>query len=199
MMVEAVNTFLRKFYSRSTIIRVLEPSAGMGGIINGLIKISTHMIEVDAVEINFERVFFLAKNRHLHSFPIHIHANDYLQYNTHTNHSSYDQLEKKYGPNTQYDVIIMNPPYKDTAYMDHFYKAVLEDLDKQKGVVVSLVPANVFYLPNRRARHFRHFLRMIGAEVAYLHGNVCGYPVDVCMVAYKRNTDASAGYEFVWY
>lgn len=169
LMVQAANSHIRKLFTSSTILRVLEPSAGNGDLILHFPKI-INKIYVKAIESHYERAIQCHKICSNLSIDVGVHWADYNK-------------EKGF---KKHDVIIMNPPYENKEYIRHIENAIFRDIDR-KGVVISLVPECVFYEKNYRAKTFRKMLKELNAEVSLLGEGPCKYPVQVCMIAIPFN------------
>lgn len=116
-------------YNRNNEINILEPSAGLGSLITGIInnqdKLNINLL--DANEMNDDMYKLLKEN-----FTIsNIYNENFLKWN----------------PTNKYDIVVMNPPYEGyinedigrikVAYLYHVMKAILI-LNKQKTIYAVL-------------------------------------------------------------
>jgi len=117
-------------YFKKNKINILEPSAGIGSLITGIINRQNELniMNLDANELNEEMYKLLIEN-----FKIsHIYNKNFLNWN----------------PEIKYDCIIMNPPYEGyideevgrskIAYLYHVMKAVL--LGGNKKIIYAVLP-----------------------------------------------------------
>lgn len=96
-------------------LRILEPSAGTGNILTALADAGVDMRNVEAVELNLNLAAELRKK-----YP-NVHQGDFLVFGT---------------PQAGYDRILMNPPFKNGADIQHIRHALT--LLKSNGVLVAI-------------------------------------------------------------
>ena len=121
-------------------MRILEPSAGKGSLIDALHAKHGKDFQVDAIEpIESLRTILAAKGHTL---------------------AGRDILEHNPGP--VYDRVIMNPPFENGQDMDHVRKAY--DLLKPGGRLVAITGAGAHFRGDKKATAFREWLDELGAE-----------------------------------
>jgi predicted RNA methylase len=111
-------------------INILEPSAGIGSLITGIIdrQNELNINRLDAIELNEDMYNLLKANFNISNI--------------------YNENFMKFNPTTNYDIIIMNPPYQGyinedvgrtkLAYLYHIMKAVL--LSNNRKVIYAVIP-----------------------------------------------------------
>jgi predicted RNA methylase len=115
-------------------MKILEPSAGRGALINGL-----HGVEVHCVEKMPENVNFL--NQHLMADQV--------------THADFLAVE----PDPTYDLVLMNPPFskrQDVKHVNHAAKFL-----KEGGRLVSVMSAGVEFRQDKLTQDFRESLTHI--------------------------------------
>lgn len=111
---DAVAQFTNFIYSG---FNILEPSAGTGNLANAIkskYTVYTDDVKLDCIEVNYELAEYL-KSKSYNVFNC-----DFLEFKT----------------NKKYDLIIMNPPFKDL--LNHLNKAL--ELLKPNGQLLCIVP-----------------------------------------------------------
>lgn len=99
-------------------MRALEPSAGTGNMVRGLLKLG---MAVDAVEIDPDRVEALVK---LRTPKLRVYQQNFLNMN----------------PNPVYDLVLMNPPFYGTHWMEHVLHAF--DFLVPGGTLIAVLPVS---------------------------------------------------------
>jgi predicted RNA methylase len=115
---------------------VLEPSAGQGAIVRGLLRVTpfVHAIELD--QSNYEA---LAKIAGEHRIVIHRNF-----------------LEHRPGVFPIFDRVVMNPPFRfqaDIRHVSHAFKFL-----KPGGRLVSVMSASITFRTNKLTTEFRRFM-----------------------------------------
>ncbi len=132
---DAVKTILSQTYGLEG-ARVLEPSAGTGGIVRALLAARAH---VDAVEVDAGRVAQLRQIARMHPRLAVYHGN-FLQ-----------ML-----PRPVYSHIIMNPPFAGTHYMQHVMHAW--EFLAPGGTLITILPATVEFGESKVHDAFRAWM-----------------------------------------
>lgn len=125
-------------------IRALEPSAGKGRIVKAMIDAG--IVHIRAVELLGENGSALIRNRDTHVFAgdVAIMIADFLGM---TPPKTADRV----------DIVVMNPPFKGQAAIDHILHAF--KFLAPKGRLVSVADAGVKFRENEKAEAFRKFIR----------------------------------------
>jgi predicted RNA methylase len=123
---------------------VLEPSAGIGDIANG---IKARGSNPDVVEINPSMRDILQAKGH------NVVSDDFLSYDA----------------NKKYDKIVMNPPFEKGQDIDHVRKAYGHL--KPGGKLVAIMGAGTFSNSQRKTTAFREWLEEVGGESEQLPAN----------------------------
>lgn len=124
--------------------KVLEPSAGKGDLVNGILKVYPK-IDIECVELNKELREILLKNGYK------VVGTDFLTFNT----------EKKY------DAIIACPTYKNNIDIEHIMH--MYDLLKNDGVLISLTHPLWTVKNSENQRKFRKWLEDKNYYMVMLH------------------------------
>jgi hypothetical protein len=127
--------------------KILEPSAGKGDILDGIIKKEYNhndiKINIDCIEIEPELQSILIGKGY------NVIANDFLTFNTYTH----------------YDLIIMNPPFSDGA--THLLKAI-ELQEKDGGQIICLLNAETIKNPySNERKELAEKLNRYGATIDF--------------------------------
>lgn len=122
-----------KLLNGKTNIKILEPSAGQGRIINALKK---HFNNIDYCELDNINKSFIDK----------ISGTNFLN-------SNFLEIDKK----EYYDLIVANPPFAKNQDIDHFYK-MFECL-KSNGILICITSNHWRKSENKKESHFRNFLK----------------------------------------
>lgn len=126
-------------------INVLEPSAGTGGIAE-IIREKCPKAKIDCVE-------YLSVNaKILDEKGFNVIHEDFLKLNT----------------NKKYDIIVMNPPFDGTTYIDHIYKAY--QLLRDYGKLVSVIP-NTIHRSDKKTTEFYNFIACNNGDMYDLPDN----------------------------
>lgn len=115
-------------------MEVLEPSAGQGAIVD---EIWSQKLNCNITIIELESVNRLI----LEKKGYHIHGDNFLTF---------------YGLKTNYDRIVMNPPFGKQADIDHVLHAYT--LLKEGGRLVSVMSAGVTFRDNNKTKKFRELV-----------------------------------------
>lgn len=126
-------------------IRILEPSAGKGDIVDAIVAtVPRSEIFLDVLEINHTLTQILGQKGH------HVNRFDFLEWK-----------------GTTYDVILMNPPFENGQDIDHVRHAF--SLLKESGSrIVAIMSSGPFYRSDRKATEFRDWLNTVWHEVTDL-------------------------------
>lgn len=116
-------------------MRVLEPSAGVGDIVRALLKAGAH---VDAIEVDPSRVAALK------ALPWQRFLN--------VRHANFLAVK----PVPAYQVVVMNPPFYGTHYMQHVMHAF--EFLESGGILLSVLPATVEFGETKQHKAFRAWL-----------------------------------------
>jgi 16S rRNA G966 N2-methylase RsmD len=129
----------------SQTISFLEPSAGTGAIIDGLIRrFDLGGFNIILIEKNAERCEFMKKKYDEHNkdlMKIYVINADFLECN------------KSYLGG--FDLILMNPPFEDLQYIDHIKHAY--SLLNMNGLLVAIAPPNQRI--DKKSQTFNQFLK----------------------------------------
>lgn len=101
-------------------LRILDPSAGQGGIADVLREVAPEGMALDLVELLDINVAVLEQKGY------EPHMGDFLQFK----------------PSAPYDVIVMNPPFQGKAYINHVEHAL--SMLAPGGELVAIVPTTLF-------------------------------------------------------
>lgn len=118
-------------------VRVLEPSAGEGALC--LAALSAGVAHIEAVEVHPSRCDALDRI-----------ANQYPQMRV--TRANFLDLP----PRAEFDVVLMNPPFHRTHYMQHVTRAM--DWLKPGGILVAVLPASVEFLESKKHEAFRQWI-----------------------------------------
>lgn len=119
-------------------MRVLEPSAGSGRLVEAIQRTGIDDLTVDAIEQNYTlRELLKLKGANLVE-------NNFMDYN----------------PGPIYDAIVMNPPFEDYQDVDHVYHAY--SLLKPGGKLVAIMGEGPFFRSDRRGQSWRAWLDNLG-------------------------------------
>lgn len=110
----------------------LEPSAGTGNI-------ARLMPGCDCVELNEEN------RKHLKENDFNVVHDDFMTYE----------------PEKLYDVIVMNPPFKNGQDIDHITKAI----KMARKTVVAVASASVAFRTNKKTQEFRNIIASMGGTI----------------------------------
>jgi len=142
--------------------RVLEPSAGLGGIADHL-PISRDSLL--CIEKNERRAEELQKNGYA------VHHGDFLAMMP-----------------GMFDTILMNPPFEQGQDIDHVQHAF--ECLAQNGSLVSVMSPGPFFRGDRKATEFREWFDSVGGYAEELPPNSfkqSGTGVNACLVVIRRN------------
>jgi DNA polymerase IIIc chi subunit len=141
----AENVFSSWFVPESETLRILEPSAGIGGIADQLRKVCPNY-QLDVVE-------YLPINASiLRGKGYEVHEQDFMTWM----------------PPYKYNAILMNPPFAGTTYIDHVMHAwslLKEPSDNAEayGVLVAILPTSWMSLESSaKVANFRKFVTEYG-------------------------------------
>lgn len=123
--------------------KILEPSAGNGAIVSGLLNKGIRKDLIDVVEID--------KNKEKDLWLLVPDGQVLI----------YDFLETEITP--IYDRVIMNPPFSGQQDIDHILQAY--KFLKENGILVSIVSESPFFRNNKKSVDFRLWLDNVNAEV----------------------------------
>lgn len=123
--------------------RILEPSAGVGSLIDGIHE-QHPGAAVDALEWDHKLRTYLEERGD------HVVGDDFLEHN----------------PGPVYDRIYMNPPFENHQDIDHVMHAA--DLLDTGGVLVAVMSEGAFTASDRKARRFQEWVDDEAAEVVKL-------------------------------
>jgi predicted RNA methylase len=126
-------------------MRVLEPSAGPGRLASAALLAGA---VVDCVELDPKNVQLLCSTAYNA-----VHEGDFLAWA--------DTVTT-----TQYDRIIMNPPFAKQADIDHVFRASM--LLAPGGRLVAIMSAGVMFRQNRLTVDFRDFVGSVGGSIVPL-------------------------------
>lgn len=150
--------------------RVLEPSAGEGGIIKHLL--ATGAI-VDAIEVDPSRAASLRRLSHLGKLSV--------------NHANFLTMH----PSPVYDFVVMNPPFYGTHYMQHVMHAF--EFLKPGGRLVSVLPSSVEFGTSKAHVAFRKWLekhstwpRSIVQDLPLESFAQSGTRISTCLISLRR-------------
>jgi len=127
--------------SDKPLARYLEPSAGLGAIINVLLDKDVMNFEITAIEKNKSRVKELDK--------LGVLALDF------------DFLDFVIYPGGEFDRIYMNPPFEELQDVDHVRHAY--DLLAEGGKMVSVMAESAFFRTDKKSISFREWLDEVKA------------------------------------
>lgn len=128
-------------------IRILEPSAGSGGLVRALLNESCALgyeesdLLIDCVEMNPKLA------RKLKEQGFNVVADDFLQYH----------------PGPVYDLVLANPPFsncQDVIHFEHMLECV-----KPGGAVASIMSNGIKYRSDKRTKQLRSRLESMGARI----------------------------------
>lgn len=126
--------------------RILEPSAGGGGLIRALAEVGFDLARVDAVELDTSRAFDLARD-----FPDARHLC-----------ASFEACSL----DPPYDLVIMNPPFAKGADVRHVTIAL--ELLSEGGALRAIVSSGVVWREQRAQREFRELIESLGGTIEQL-------------------------------
>lgn len=136
---EAAARVLREVYVKDKI--VLEPSAGVGGLVIPILEEGA--ARVDAVEVYPDRVEALNRIRHPR---LRVISANFLM------------LE----PRAEYDVVVMNPLFHGTHWMDHVTHAF--KFLKSQGTLITVLPITAELGESKRHEAFRAWAKQHAAN-----------------------------------
>jgi Predicted O-methyltransferase len=115
--------------------RVLEPSAGTGALVKGLLR-KESVAHLTAIEVHPDRV---ARLRDIVDHRLEIREANFLQC----------------APSEEFDLLVMNPPFYGTHWMDHVRHAFA--FLKPGGRLVSILPASAELKEDAKHLSFRRW------------------------------------------
>lgn len=118
---------------------VLEPSAGLGAIVNQIWRAHPHVLHV--CEKNPARANFLVSEGYV------LASLGFLEYK----------------PKIQYDKIIMNPPFEECQDIDHVLHAY--DLLNWRGRIVAIMSPHAFFANDKKSISFREWFTGTSEEL----------------------------------
>lgn len=124
-------------------LRVLEPSAGSGSLLDAIGSFKMYWNLVTAIEVNYTLASLLEKK-----FPaVTVIAGDFMVQPV---------------PVVGYERIIMNPPFENGQDMDHIRRAF--DFLKSGGRLVSICSPGPFFRQDKKAIAFREWFESVTGE-----------------------------------
>lgn len=138
-------------------LRVLEPSAGRGRILDALPR----GIELETVELNPDNRRVLIQRG---TAPVH---DDFMTFE----------------PCSPYDAVVANPPFSEQQDIKHINR--MFDMLKPGGRLVSVASQSILYRSNRLTVEFRQRLEGLGGRIELLPDNTFideGTQVRTCLV-----------------
>jgi hypothetical protein len=158
--------------------RILEPSAGDGAIVRGLIATRDIRVAIQTVELDRDRAITLD------NLCVPITCTDFLTWTPPT--------DRKTGEPIQYDRVLMNPPFSvesdKLAYIAHVRKA-FEHLTPG-GRLVAVVPSGVTFRSDRKTAAFRSWVEEHGTmtDLDAYSFKVSGTGVNTCLIVLDKPT-----------
>lgn len=141
---EDIITMMFSFVNFKEDMKILEPSAGRGAIINAIFKYYPFITRVDYCETMDINQHFLDKIKGAVKI-----GSDFLQVNASGVFDNY------------YDAIIANPPFSKNQDIQHIRK--MYDMLKPGGILVSIASSHWDFSNDRESRSFREWLLSIRA------------------------------------
>jgi Methyltransferase small domain len=174
-MVEIATPLLR--WKEGT-VRILEPSAGQGAIVDGIKAAMQELSRCDDEAIDY---------------TLDLVEIDPLQCRI-LNYKGYEVQETDfltYQPRKSYDLIIMNPPFAVTgdkqAYMTHIYHAW--EMLKPQGQLIAITPTGFLYSTDKRSTEFLKFVAVNGTHGKNGKGRfkASGTGIDSCTIVLTKS------------
>jgi predicted RNA methylase len=174
MMVEAD---LQRFSGMTLTVRMLEPSAGQGGLCRAALRAAQAAgikLEIDVFEILSLNRFVLA------------------ELEPHINIVGHDILRQ--APTRRYDLVIANPPFRTDAdkmaWITHLWQYF--QLLNDGGRLVAIAPQSLLINDTERVKAFRRFVRRYGRIVQLPEGSFkeSGTGVNTVMLVMDRKSAA---------
>ena len=125
-------------------ISILEPSAGEGALcVAALDKGATN---ITAVEVHPSRCDVLGGLARQHKGKMRVTRANFLDL----------------PPRPDFDLVIMNPPFHRTHYMQHVTRAM--DWIKPGGILIAILPASAEFMESRKHTAFREWAKPYGGD-----------------------------------
>ncbi len=180
-------------------VRICEPSAGQGGIIDPMLKwfeeeaVNLQLKEITAIELMPQNINVLKKKYANSHVPIKILENDFLKYDQYINY---------------FDYVIANPPFSNGQDIEHFKK--MYEICKPGGVITSILSTGWMYNSGRKFKKFREWIG-IGSDKSHLEQmrtkelskgradcvisrvSPCGYDEQISITTYPAGTFKESG------
>lgn len=131
---------------------VLEPSCGDGRIVKAIANAANHL-KIIAVELDNSRVEKLLSDPEFIATGAELVNGDYLDYS----------------PTLKFDVIVMNPPFKNKADIKHTDHAL--DLLADRGRLRGILSAGVLFRQDSLTKAFRKRVELLGGTFTKLEEN----------------------------
>jgi 16S rRNA G966 N2-methylase RsmD len=138
--IDAMYNILKHLYQMDKNSKILEPSAGTGSIVEYFLN--KGYCNIDAIEIDPQRLLALRdlkKNSGVDSF--NVYGGNFLTI----------------PPRPEYDMVLMNPPFYGTHWMDHVMKA--KEWLKPNGIIISVLPATAEFGESKQHAAFNKWLQ----------------------------------------
>lgn len=140
-------------------MEVLEPQAGQGHLVEGILEFCTPPAKVDCVEINpINRAILKQKG-------FNLVGADFLEWQ----------------PSKAYDLVIGNPPFH--SWHEHFWKMV--EVVRPNGQVACIVPKSITFKQDKKTNAVREYIEAVDGEVYALPSGSFKYSgtgVETCVI-----------------
>lgn len=150
-------------------LRVLEPEAGQGAIIEA-IRRKTIFLTIDYYELMLQNADIIKQKFNMIE-TVQFVGNDFLE-----------------APTTYtYDRIIANPPFSKNQDIDHIYK--MYELLRENGIITTIASKHWQSSSNKKELQFRNWLKEVNATIEDVDGGEfkeSGTMVATCIIRIKK-------------